>query len=52
MSAVTLYLTDPAGNLRRFYGMDVQPDLFGEWRFIRELGRSSKRETSRFVSHR
>jgi predicted DNA-binding WGR domain protein len=39
MSAVTLYLTDPAGNLRRFYEMDVQPDLFGEWRFIREWGR-------------
>jgi len=24
--------------MRRFYLLDVQPDLFGQWRFIREWG--------------
>ncbi len=25
--------------MRRFYLLDVQPDLFGQWCFIREWGR-------------
>jgi predicted DNA-binding WGR domain protein len=29
MSAVTLTRTDQPPNMRRFYLMDVQPDLFG-----------------------
>lgn len=39
MSAVTLTRTDEARHRRRFYHMDVQPDLFGQWSFIREWGR-------------
>ena len=39
MTAITLHRTDPAENMRRFYRLDVQPDLFGQWCFIREWGR-------------
>jgi predicted DNA-binding WGR domain protein len=30
---------EPEKNLARFYRLDVQPDLFGWWRFIREWDR-------------
>jgi predicted DNA-binding WGR domain protein len=39
MNAIILHRTDPAKNMRRFYRLDVQPDLFGQWCFIREWGR-------------
>jgi predicted DNA-binding WGR domain protein len=39
MNAVTLRRIDPSAAMHRFYRMDVQPDLFGEWGFIREWGR-------------
>jgi predicted DNA-binding WGR domain protein len=39
VSALILYRIDPARRMRRFYIMDVQPDLFGQWSFIREWGR-------------
>lgn len=39
MTALTLYRTDPSRRMRRFYRLDVQPDLFGRWSFIREWGR-------------
>lgn len=28
--------------MRRFYLLDVQPNLFGEWSFIREWGRTGQ----------
>jgi predicted DNA-binding WGR domain protein len=31
MSAIILHRTDPAKNMRRFYRLDVQLDLFGQW---------------------
>lgn len=37
--AVTLRRIDAEKNMARFYRMDVQPDLFGGWSFIREWGR-------------
>jgi len=40
MTALTLYRTDPDRNMRRFYRLNVQPDLFGQWCLIREWGRS------------
>jgi predicted DNA-binding WGR domain protein len=40
MSAITLHRIDAARNMRRFYLLDVQPDLFGQWCFIREWGRT------------
>jgi predicted DNA-binding WGR domain protein len=36
MSATTLQRSDPAKNMRLFYRLDVQPDLFGQWCFILE----------------
>lgn len=35
------YLTrlDPDRNMRRFYRLDVQPTLFGEFALVREWGR-------------
>jgi len=37
--AITLFRTDPARNMRRFYRLDVQRDLFGAWCLMREWGR-------------
>ena len=36
-----IYLTkrDPQRNMARFYALDVQATLFGEWDVIREWGR-------------
>jgi predicted DNA-binding WGR domain protein len=39
INAVTLYRVDPSRNMRRYYRLDVQPDLFGFWLFVREWGR-------------
>jgi predicted DNA-binding WGR domain protein len=39
MNAVTLRRIEPEQNMRRFYRLDVQPDLFGRWSCIREWGR-------------
>lgn len=39
MTAETLHRLDPARNMRRFYRLDVQPDLFGAWGVVREWGR-------------
>jgi predicted DNA-binding WGR domain protein len=39
MSAVHLLRLDPAKNMRRFYRLDVQPDLFGGVSLVREWGR-------------
>jgi hypothetical protein len=36
MTAVTLYRIEPARRTHRYYRMDVQPDLFGEWCLMRE----------------
>ena len=43
MTAVTLHRVDPARNMRRFYQLDVQPDLFGAWGVVREWGVSAGR---------
>jgi predicted DNA-binding WGR domain protein len=39
MTAITLTRSDPSRNIHRYYRLDVQPDLFGAWCFIREWGR-------------
>jgi hypothetical protein len=39
MSAAQLFRIDPAKNMRRFYRLDVQPDLFGGVSLVREWGR-------------
>lgn len=47
-----IYLTkiDPARNMARFYVLDVQPDLFGEWALVREWGRIGRAGQSRRAS--
>jgi predicted DNA-binding WGR domain protein len=37
--AITLRRIDAEKNMARFYRLDIQPDLFGGWSFIREWGR-------------
>lgn len=39
MSAVTLTRIEVEKNMRRFYRLDVQPTLFGEYALVREWGR-------------
>ena len=39
MTVVTLRLIDPEKNRWRFYSLDIQPDLFGQWCLVREWGR-------------
>jgi predicted DNA-binding WGR domain protein len=51
MSAVTLHRTDPTRNMRRFYRLDVQPDLFGEWCVVREWGRIGQGGQMRIVPY-
>ena len=51
MSAITLHRTDTAKNMRRFYRLDVQSDLFGQWCFIREWGRIGRSGQVRTVPY-
>ncbi len=39
MTALVLYRIDSGKRMRRFYRLDVQPNLFGQWCLIREWGR-------------
>jgi predicted DNA-binding WGR domain protein len=36
MTAIMLHRINPARRMHRFYVLDVQPDLFGQWCLIRE----------------
>lgn len=51
MSAVTLHRSDPARNMWRYYRLDVQPDLFGQWCFIREWGRTGGSGQTRIIPY-
>jgi predicted DNA-binding WGR domain protein len=39
MSAIILYRIDTGKRMHRYYRMNVQPDLFGQWCLMREWGR-------------
>jgi predicted DNA-binding WGR domain protein len=39
MSAITLTRIDASQRMHRYYRLDVQQDLFGQWCCIREWGR-------------
>jgi predicted DNA-binding WGR domain protein len=43
MTTITLTRIDHARRMARFYVLDVQPDLFGQWCFIREWAASDGR---------
>ena len=39
MIGIVLYRLDDAKRMRRYYRMNVQHDLFGQWCLLREWGR-------------
>ncbi|MEX6508441.1 WGR domain-containing protein [Jiella sp. M17.18] len=45
MMRVQLRREDPAKNMRRFYVMEIQPDLFGQYTLFREWGRIGRAGT-------
>jgi predicted DNA-binding WGR domain protein len=47
MTADNLTRIDAEKNMARFYKLDVQPTLFGEWAVIREWGRIGRGGTVR-----
>ena len=49
MNSLTLYRIDPSRNMRRFYRLDVQPDLFGQECLIREYGRIGRSGQTRIA---
>jgi WGR domain len=51
MSAIVLHRIEPEKNMARFYRLDVQPDLFGWWSFIREWGRIGRPGQVRAISY-
>jgi predicted DNA-binding WGR domain protein len=50
MSTVLLQRVDCSRNMRRFYRLDVERDLFGVWLFTREWGRIGCRGQMRVQS--
>ena len=52
MTAIHLVRIDAEKNMERFYKLDVQPTLFGEWALIREWGRIGRPGTVRVEMHR
>ena len=49
MTAITLRRRDPIRNMHRYYRLDVQLDLFGDWCFLREWGRIGSAGLTRTV---
>jgi len=52
MTAIMLTRIDDRCNVARFYKLDIQPTLFGEWSFVREWGRIGRPGTVRVETHR
>lgn len=42
---------DPTRNMARFYSMQVQPSLFGEWELVREWGRIGQAGTVKATAY-
>jgi predicted DNA-binding WGR domain protein len=51
MNTVTLRRTDTARNMHRYYRLDVQPDLFGQWCCVREWGRIGRAGQTRSIPY-
>lgn len=51
MTAIVLTRVDEAENMARFYKLDVQPTLFGDWSLVREWGRIGRAGTVRIEAH-
>jgi predicted DNA-binding WGR domain protein len=50
--AINLFRVDEERNIARFYKLDVQPTLFGEWSVVREWCRIGRPGTVRVEMHR
>ena len=46
MKAVHLWRIDPSRNMRRFYRLDIEPDLFGGVRVVKAWGRNGTKVRS------
>jgi predicted DNA-binding WGR domain protein len=51
MTAIVLTRVDEVKNVARYYKLDVQPTLFGEWSLVREWGRIGRGGTIRVEAH-
>ncbi|MGL3214034.1 WGR domain-containing protein [Bradyrhizobium sp. BR 1433] len=51
MTAIMLTRIDDRRNMERFYKLDIQPTLFGEWSLVREWGRIGRAGTVRVETH-
>jgi predicted DNA-binding WGR domain protein len=51
MTAIVLRRIDSSRNMARFYRLDVQPNLFGEWSLVREWGRIGRAGRLRLVPY-
>ncbi len=51
MDAITLRRLNPANNMRRFYRLEVQRDLFGLWCLVREWGRIGRAGRLRMAAY-
>jgi len=51
MTAIMLTKVNRRRNMARFYKLDVQPTLFGEWSVVREWGRIGRAGTVRTELH-
>ena len=51
MNPITLYRVNPDNNMYRFYHLEIQQDLFGEWCCIREWGRIGRAGRMRTISY-
>lgn len=51
MTALMLPRTDSCRNMARFYKLDIQPTLFGEWSFVPEWGRIRRAGTVRVEAY-
>jgi predicted DNA-binding WGR domain protein len=49
MNSVILYRIDTSKRMHRYYRMDVQPDLFGQWCLMREWGRIGSNGQTRSI---
>jgi predicted DNA-binding WGR domain protein len=51
ITAIMLTRNIAQQNVHRFYKLDVQPTLFGEWALVREWGRIGRAGTVRVETH-
>ncbi len=51
MDAILLHRIDAAKNMRRFYRLDVAPDLFGRWCLAVEWGRIGRSGRLRLIAY-